>query len=299
MTTIAWSKPIRMAIRGSDSRRRFLLGFAALPLAWTQAADADAETDRVAMWVEQFTREVDYLLDVPVPAQQRYIAMLRKSLAEGGHPDPVAQSFVGVDRSAHVQAAFVILKAPVGSWNWIGATSVSTGKTGSFDHFLTPLGVFPHALDAPDFRALGTLNQNRIRGYGVRGRRVFDFGWQLAERGWGKGGTSKMRLQMHATDPHVLEGRLGGVASEGCIRIPAKLNVFLDRHGILDADYEQAQAGGDVQWILKPDRQTIDWPGRFMVIVDSQSLVRPAWSRPPGAGSQPMGAPALPPMTAA
>jgi len=112
----------------------------------------------------------------------------------------------------------------------------------------------------------------------LRGRRIFDFGWQVAERGWGDGGTSKMRLQMHATDPHVLEARLGRVASEGCIRIPATLNVFLDGHGVLDADYEAAAAAGQSQWVLKPGRTTIPWPGHYMVIVDSNTAVRPAWS---------------------
>ena len=29
--------------------------------------------------------------------------------------------------------------------------------------------------------------------------RVFDFGWQMAEKGWGKGGEGVIRLQMHAT----------------------------------------------------------------------------------------------------
>ena len=106
-----------------------------------------------------------------------------------------------------------------------------------------------------------------------------------------------MRFQMHATDPSVLEARLGRVESEGCIRIPATLNVFLDRHGILDADYEAAAANGKPQWVLKPDRQPIPWPGRFLVIVDSQAAERPAWSPLPGArlASKTMVKPALKP----
>jgi hypothetical protein len=90
-----------------------------------------------------------------------------------------------------------------------------------------------------------------------------------------------MRLQMHATDPDVLEQRLGRVASEGCIRIPATLNTFLDMHGMLDAAYEQAVAAGDKVWVLNPDRQTIAQPGRYMVIVDSLAALRPAWSPAP------------------
>ena len=48
-----------------------------------------------------------------------------------------------------------------------------------------------------------------IRGYGVKGMRVFDFGWVTGERTWGDGGLSPMRLQLHSTDPDVLEPRLG------------------------------------------------------------------------------------------
>ena len=175
----------------------------------------------------------------------------------------------------------LIVRTAAPAWHWVGAAAVSTGKTGSYEHFLTPLGVFPHTLGNPDFRAEGTFNKNHIRGYGLRGRRVFDFGWQLAVRGWGKGGISPMRLQMHATDPTALEPRLGGVASEGCIRIPATLNVFLDVHGILDADYEQALTDGDLLWVIKPGRPLIPWPGRYLVIVDSLSSERPPWSPAP------------------
>jgi hypothetical protein len=111
--------------------------------------------------------------------------------------------------------------------------------------------------------------------------RVFDFGWQQAQRGWGSGAVSQMRLQMHATDPNVLEQRLGHVGSEGCIRIPATLNVFLDTHGLLDAAYEEAATEGSSLWVLKPGRQSITTPGQYMVIVDSLTATRPPWSPAP------------------
>jgi len=50
--------------------------------------------------------------------------------------------------------------------------------------------------------------------------RVFDFGWAQGERGWGSGGLSQLRLQMHTTDPDYLEQHLGSAMSKGCIRIP-------------------------------------------------------------------------------
>lgn len=259
------------------------------------AAPSAAGDQALPGWSELFARTVDHRLDVPQAEQQRYIRLLQEALAGEMLADLAGQSFVLVDRSPQVQAAMVLVRAQAGGWYWIGATAVSTGKAGTFEHFLTPLGVFAHTLDNPDFRAEGTFNKNHIRGYGLRGRRVFDLGWQLAERGWGDGGTSKMRLQMHATDPRILEPRLGRVASEGCIRIPATLNVFLDVHGVLDADYEAAAASGEQLWILKAHRQTIPWPGRTVVIVDTQTTERPAWSPlPTSPGAKPVPATPMP-----
>lgn len=268
------------------SRRRAV--FAACLLALAGAACGAPAADVPARWTERFAREVDRRLEVPGEDQLRYTARLEQALAAAGLAPPPAQAFVMVDRSPQVQAAFVVLRTPEGGWSWVGAAPVSTGRPGAFEHFRTPLGVYAHTLDNPDFRAEGTYNENHIRGYGLRGMRVFDFGWALAERGWGDGGTSPMRLQMHATDPNVLEPRLGRAASKGCIRIPATLNVFLDRYGILDADYEQAAARGDPPWVLRRDRAPIAWPGRYLVIVDSQAQLRPPWSPLPGRSREPM-----------
>jgi hypothetical protein len=116
--------------------------------------------------------------------------------------------------------------------------------------------------------------------------RVFDFGWQQAVRGWGRGGESTMRLQMHATDPDFLENRLGTVQSRGCIRIPASLNVFIDHYGVLDGDYESALAEGKTLWVLPKTRAATDWSGRFLVVVDTARTARPAWSPLPGAGKK-------------
>ena len=90
--------------------------------------------------------------------------------------------------------------------------------------------------------------------------RVYDFGWVEAERGWGKGGRSEIRLQMHATDPVYLEPRLGQAASKGCVRIPAALNRIVDAFGLLDADYLDAVARGDALWVLRRDRTPVSFP---------------------------------------
>jgi hypothetical protein len=258
----------------------FMLGLLVASSVHTaNAAEAD---DEVALLRDQFAAEVDRRLEVPVAAQERYIALLEDALRVALVVDLPAQSFLLVDRSAQVQAAMIVVRTGSGNWEWIGATSVSTGKPGSYEHFFTPLGVHPHSLANPDYRSEGTYNENNIRGYGVRGMRVFDFGWQEAQRGWGAGGVSQMRLQMHATDPTVLERRLGNVASEGCVRIPGSMNAFMDRRGILDADYERAVAEGKKLWVLQPGRQVVPWPGRYMVVVDSGASERPDWSPAPG-----------------
>lgn len=264
----------------------WLLGLIGLVFCSMSAAHADESTAALERWTAQFAREVDHRLDVPLLDQQRYLLLLDQALARAqvqAQAGSVAgQTLLLVDRSAQVQAAMLVVRTQAEGWHWLGATAVSTGKVGTYEHFRTPLGVFIHTLDNPDYRAEGTFNTNHIRGYGLRGMRVFDFGWQAAERGWGAGGNSLMRLQMHATDPDVLEQRLGNVASEGCIRIPATLNLFLDRHGVLDAEYEEALAAGDKLWIIrKKDRELLPWPGRYMVIVDSLTEARPAWSPAP------------------
>jgi len=126
------------------------------------------------------------------------------------------------------------------------------------------------------------MNQNGIRGYGQHDMRIFDLGWAQGERGWGKGGMSQMRFQMHATDPDKLEPILGIRHSKGCVRIPASLNVFLDHFGILDREYEALVESGKSLWVLHSDRQVPPWAGRYIVVVDSARKARPAWSPAPG-----------------
>lgn len=231
----------------------------------------------------QFARQVDHRLELPLSDQGRYIGLAQQTLAKVALKDLPAQTFLMVDRNPFIQAAFVLLLSPTGDWHWVGATAVSTGKPGGFEHFITPRGVFVHSPDNPDYRAAGTYNENHIRGYGVRAMRVFDFGWQMAERGWGDGGSSPMRLAVHATDPDRLEARLGSVASEGCIRIPASLNHFLDHYGVIDADYETAATEGKTLRALLPDRQPLPWAGRYLIVIDSEATERPLWSPESGA----------------
>ena len=236
-----------------------------------------------------FANSVDTRLDVPQEEQREYAARLEQALKDANLVDLPPQYFVLTDRDPMVQAIFIYWKSPQGGWEFIGASPTSTGKPGTFDHFVTPLGVFPHTIANPDFRAEGTRNEHGIRGYGAKGMRIYDLGWVMGQRGWGKRDQGEMRLQMHSTDPGVLEKRLGQPASKGCLRIPGKLNTFIDHYGLIDAEYEQAIKNGQKIWVLRADREPVPSPGRYVVVVDSKRQERPAWlpstskqrSRPP------------------
>jgi len=226
----------------------------------------------------EFRQEVDRALEVPPGARAAYARRLEAVLRDAGLEEQEAQFYLLVDRSPAVQAAFVYWRSPQGTALMVGAAPVSTGITGELEHFTTPLGVFAHTPAHPDFRAEGTYNELGIRGYGREGMRVFDFGWVNGERGWGRGGFSPMRLQVHATDPDVLEPLLGRAHSQGCIRIPASLDAFLDRHGVLDAEYEARAHLGERPRVLAPDREPTPWAGRYLVVIDSGAARRPAWA---------------------
>ena len=230
--------------------------------------------------VPAYEEQVDRRLAIPADEQQRYAGLLATEIEQAGLFRLQSQYLVLVDRNPLVQAVMIYWTSVAGEYFLIGASPTSTGRPGEFEHFQTPVGVFEHSIANFDFRSEGTKNTLGIRGYGAKGMRVYDFGWQQAQRGWGKGGESPMRLQMHSTDPDLLEKQVGSPQSKGCIRIPATLNIFIDRYGLLDADYEWAMLEGKNIWVLRPDREPTPWSGRYLVIVDSQRMKRPDWARP-------------------
>jgi len=247
------------------------------PLLLAQVDSEEEESDGTVL-ARLYALQVTPQLDLPKEEQLFYGELLADNLSTlvGNR----AEYAMIVDRNKFVQAAMIYWMSPDGEFHFIGASPVSTGKPGKFEHFVTPIGVFEHTIANPDFRAEGTFNEFGIRGYGRRGMRVFDFGWQIAWRGWNGGGEGTLRLQMHATDPDRLEQRLGTRQSEGCIRIPTTLNVFIDHYGILDGEYERAMARGRNFWVLSADREPTPWSGRFLVVVDSRRKAKPAWSLP-------------------
>ncbi|MBN3858711.1 L,D-transpeptidase [Paraburkholderia sp. Ac-20340] len=245
-----------------------------------QAAD---ETRRALAMRDTFARSVTRRLRVPLADQRAYGQRLQAALDAKNLGALAGEYVILVDRSANVQALFIYFRAMPGeAWQMIGASPVATGRPGEFDHFLTPPGVFEHTPSNMDFRAEGTMNDNGIRGYGKRDMRIYDLGWVDGERGWGKGGFSQMRFQMHATDPDRLEPLLGIRHSKGCVRIPASLNTFIDHNGIIDAEYEALVASGKSLWVLHPGRNITPYAGRFIVVIDSARKTRPAWSPAPG-----------------
>ncbi|MEF9439353.1 hypothetical protein GJG85_23425 [Burkholderia sp. MS389] len=253
------------------------------PLSVEEAQNA---TTRALDMRKRFTQEVTRRLNVPANEQRAYGDRLQKALADADLGDLAGEYVVMVDRAPNVQALFIYFRAtPANAWLMIGASPVGTGLPGQYDHFLTPLGVFHHSPDTMDFRAEGTTNENGIRGYGHRDMRIYDFGWVDGERGWGKGGVSPMRFQMHATDPDRLEALLGIRHSKGCVRIPASLNTFLDQHGLLDDDYQARVEAGKSLWVLRRDRDVTPIAGRYLVVIDSARKTRPAWSPMPGRGA--------------
>ncbi|MDQ7977130.1 L,D-transpeptidase [Paraburkholderia sp. SARCC-3016] len=258
--------------------------------AWSALESAVAARDAVGgadprqalLMRDLFAHDVARRLKVPLADQRAYGERLEAALDAHMLGSLSGEYVVLVDRNPNVQTLFIYFRAvPADDWQLIGASPVATGLPGQYDHFITPLGVFEHTPDNMDFRAEGTMNSNGIRGYGRHDLRIFDLGWAQAERGWGKGGVSQMRFQMHATDPDKLEPLLGIRHSKGCVRIPATLNRFLDHYGILDAEYEDLVDSGRSLWVLHSDRQVTPWAGRYIVVVDSARKTRPAWSPAP------------------
>ncbi len=238
------------------------------------AASAQQPAELRAQYLAQVTQR----LEPPPDETLRYVALAIDMLKRAGVSLTVSQYVVLVDRSPQVQALFVFWLPVNDPPLLVGASPVSTGRVGQFDHFETPLGVFDHTTANPDFRAEGSKNELGFRGYGVKGMRVYDLGWQIARRGWGKGGESSMRFQMHSTDPALAESKLGSVQSKGCIRIPASLNRLIDTTGLLDAAYELANNADSPLWVLPRGRISVANAGRYLVVVDTLRDARPLWS---------------------
>ncbi|GAB0118827.1 L,D-transpeptidase [Acidisoma sp. 7E03] len=214
--------------------------------------------------------EVPHPIQLSAERQALLVALARRMAADDHFTIRQPQLVLIVDRSPHGQTLSITLAQPDGPWNILGTRAVSTGKPGRKEHFKTPVGVLLNDGAELGYRAQGTYNENHIRGLGVKGMRVWDFGWQTSEDWRTPGATMQVRVEMHATDPAVLAQRLGRADSEGCIRIPGPLNVFLDRHGIIDADIERlAVQDAGYRALLSRDLQPTPLAGDAVIVVDS------------------------------
>lgn len=148
----------------------------------------------------------------------------------------------------------------------IGVFPVSTGNPHRRGHFETPVGIFQNSPENMNYRALGTKNSKGWRGFGKKGSRVWDFGWK--ETKLLTGSPYQIRLLMHATDPDFGEPRLGKVDSKGCVRVPARVNAFLDRYGILDASYENGSSRARA--VLLRERAPAQSAGQYLIVGDSR-----------------------------
>lgn len=201
----------------------------------------------------------------------RWVAQARRLLADAGVTPAMAELALVVDRAPAVQRIALVLLRRDGPWDVLATAPVSTGTTGRRGFFVTPTGVFANDGSVPGYRALGTRNAQGIRGLGAAGMRAWDFGWVWAARGWAEDGSeAPIRFLLHATDPDVLEPRLGRPDSQGCVRIGGAMNRFLDANGIIDAEIErQAATDARAAALLLADRRPTPIAGRFLIVVDS------------------------------
>ncbi|MFC0408549.1 L,D-transpeptidase [Roseomonas elaeocarpi] len=241
----------------------------AMPNVATRGTAAD-----VAALAAQMRRDLGGVLVADdARARHRAVALASRMLAASNTEITVPQVVLVVDRAEAVQRLWVAVAYPDAKvWDVVGAVKVSTGKPGRAEHFRTPLGVFTNGTDVLGYRAQGTFNENHIRGIGIKGMRVWDFGWQTTEDWRKSGAVTAVRMQMHATDPDALEPRLGRWDSAGCIRIPTRFNSFVDRMGLIDAQQRAAAADSRALAALLPkDATPTPLAGDKLVVVDSSA----------------------------
>lgn len=211
--------------------------------------------------VNSFLNEVK---QTPISEEER---LLFTAYIENSRPEEKltsSQFFVATDRNpAKQNAALVFWDNNRKRVEVIGFTKVSTGSVRP-KHFYTPIGWFENVVEHGSYRAEGTKNENGIRGYGKKGMRVWDFGWIPSTSGYKKGLNIDIRFQMHATDPDVMESRLGRPDSQGCLRIHQTFNKFLDQYGIIDKNYEAVN-----YWALSKTRTPALDAGSWVMVFDT------------------------------
>jgi len=209
--------------------------------------------------VGEVVADIDHLNLLSGDAARRFLSL--------GEEAKRSQYFLYADRNPSRQVAFVgFYNAKDGKVAIIGLDKISSGNEKRRGFFITPTGVFKNSPDFVGYRALGTKNDDGWRGLGVKGSRVWDFGWQKTRK---NGEEIMIRFLLHATDPIFGEKRLGKIDSKGCIRISGKLNYFLDHYGLLDREYEIKKDDKKISWLLKVNREPVIFSGQYLLVGDS------------------------------
>lgn len=110
------------------------------------------------------------------------VLLARAALDAAGHCAAAAELAALVDRAPDVRRIAIVLMRAGGPREVLASALAPSGMRGRRGCFVTPLRVFVHDGGSLGCRALGTPNGLGIRGRGAGGLRVWDFGWQLAER---------------------------------------------------------------------------------------------------------------------
>ena len=125
----------------------------ALLLGWCVVAQA---FDPVADMALLYAAQVDRRLTVPADEARHYGRLAKEVLVKAGVTLDGSEYLLLVDRDPNIQALFLFFLATDGESQLVGASPVSTGRPGSFDHFETPVGVFEHTTANPNVVQLGT-----------------------------------------------------------------------------------------------------------------------------------------------
>lgn len=237
--------------------------------------------DPVADMAAQYRSQVDRVLEVPPAEVPRYVRLIDAAVAKAEVTLSGPQYLIVVDRDPNMQALLLLFRSADGQLQLVGASPISSGLPGSPENFETPLGVFEHSRANADSRSAGSLDSEGLRPYGERGLRIYDFGWRAVPKGWGDGAVTAMHLQMHATDPDLLERRLGTPQSMGSIRIPASLDRLIDRCGLLDAGDDKAGREGKSGAAPDPGCDATVFAARYLIVLESGRDERPEWNPRP------------------
>lgn len=265
------ASPPRPAMQALVALVLLLVASCAAPPPATRPAPADTAGPEAARLRDAMLAEVPAAAIPPRAQADRWIELAREALAAAGQRPEGTELALLADRAPAVQRIALLLLRAEGPWEVLAAAPAATGQSGRRGYFITPTGVYVNDGSITGYRALGTRNAQGIRGLGAQGMRVWDFGWVWSPRGWAEDGSeAEIRFLLHATDPDILEPRLGTPGSQGCVRIGGAMNRFLDRHGVLDAELERIAARDERTAALLPaDRTPTPIAGRMLIVVDS------------------------------